>query len=486
MTLFSSIQHLKNTSLSYRGYGIPISDNESILKDLRETLTVQSNSQGYVSNPNSNKFSVYMESSKKIYIPKHYGLKHFGLPDTNTICDGDEMRNNVSFVGEIRNNQIDPVNAYLKHAKDPLHMGGILELPPGWGKTVIALYLAATLHKKTLVVVHKDFLLKQWKERISQYIPEAIVGIIKQSKCESDGCDIVIASLQTICLRDFKDNTFGMVIFDECHHMGAQVFSQAFHKMNFRYSLGLSATVNRTDGLTKVFKWFLGDIVFKAKRNKDEQKALTVEMIKYVKSDPIYNGECLLYNGKPNVAKMINNICSFSLRTDLICDKIADVLKKEPNRNILILSDRRQHLIDIHDTLHNRNEIDTFLMGFYVGGMKTENLQLSETKQILLGTYNMVSEGFDLPKLDTLIMTTPKSNVEQSVGRIQRKSMKDRLYTPLVIDIFDDFSVFGNQAKKRYTFYKKSGFHIIGGDDHFEKTKDTFKLNGKSLFILES
>ena len=208
-------------------------------------------------------------------------------------------------------------------------------------------------------------------------------------------------------------------------------------------------------------------------------------MIKYNNSDPSYNGECLLYNGKPNVAKMINNICSFSLRTDHICDKIYDVLKKEPNRNILILSDRRQHLIDIHDTLHERNNIDTSLMGFYVGGMKTEHLQISETKQILLGTYNMVSEGFDLPKLDTLIMTSPKSNVEQSVGRIQRKSMKDRLYTPLVIDIFDDFSVFGNQAKKRHTFYKKSGFHTIS-DDHFEKTKDKFKLNGKSLFILES
>lgn len=485
MNIVSSTQSLKNTSLSYRGYGISIADNETLVRELRETFTVQSNSQGYVSNPSANKFSVFMESSKKIYIPKHYGLKHYGLPDTNIITDGVEMRNEASFVGEIRSNQVDPVNAYLKHAKDPLHMGGILELPPGWGKTVIALYLAATLHKKTLIVVHKDFLLKQWRERISQYIPEARIGIIKQSTWESDGCDIVIASLQTICLRDFKDSTFGMVIFDECHHMGAQVFSQAFHKMNFKYSLGLSATVTRTDGLTKVFKWFLGDIVFKAKRNKDEQKALTVEMIKYVKSDPRYNGECLLYNGKPNVAKMINNICSFSLRTDLICDKIYDVLKKEPNRNILILSDRRQHLIDIHDTLHERNNIDTSLMGFYVGGMKTENLQISETKQILLGTYNMVSEGFDLPKLDTLIMTTPKSNVEQSIGRIQRKSMKDRAYTPLVVDIFDDFSVFGNQAKKRHTFYKKSGFHIIS-DDSFEKTKDTFKLNGKSLFILES
>lgn len=476
---------LSNTSLTHRGYGVPIIDNENFIQQLKDTLTVQSNAQGYIMNPNANKFSVFLESSKKLYIPKHYGLKTYGLPNTTSISEGNEMHANVTFVGEIRNNQIDPVNAYLEHAKDPSHMGGILELPPGWGKTVIALYLSATLHKKTLVVVHKDFLLKQWKERISQYIPNAIVGTIKQSTWVTEDCDIVIASLQTLCLRDFKDDTFGMVIVDECHHMGAQVFSQAFHKMNFKYSLGLSATVTRTDGLTKVFKWFLGDIVYKGKRNKDEQKALTVEMINYEKCDPNYNGECLLFNGKPNVSKMINKICSYTLRTDMICDKIYQVLKDEPNRNILILSDRRQHLVDIYTTLCDRNNIDKSIMGYYVGGMKNEDLQISEAKQILLGTYNMVSEGFDLPKLDTLVMTSPKSNVEQSVGRIQRKSMKDRVYTPLVIDIVDDFSVFSNQAKKRNLFYKKSGFHVVGGEQ-FENKKDTFKLNGKSLFMLET
>lgn len=476
---------LNNASLSHRGYGVPIVNNEHIISQLKETLTVQSNSQGYVMNPNSNKFSVFLESSKKMYIPKHYGLKHYGLPYTMSISEGDDMHSDVVFEGEIRKNQVDPVNAFLKHAKDPLHMGGILELPPGWGKTVIALYLSVTLHKKTLVVVHKDFLLKQWKERISQYIPNARIGTIKQSLWNTEDCDIVIASLQTLCLRDFKDSTFGMVIVDECHHMGAQVFSQAFHKMNFRYSLGLSATVTRTDGLTKVFKWFLGDIVYKGKRNKDEQKALTVRMINYEHNSPGYNGDCLLFNGKPNVSKMINNICSFSLRTDMICDKIYDILQNEPNRNLLILSDRRQHLKDIHTTLSERNRIDASLMGFYVGGMKNEDLQISETKQILLGTYNMVSEGFDLPKLDTLIMTSPKSNVEQSVGRIQRKSMKDRVYTPLVIDVVDNFSVFGNQAKKRHAFYKKSGFHVVGGEQ-FEMKADNFKLTGQSLFMLET
>jgi hypothetical protein len=478
-------KELQVTSLSYRGYGISMFNNESIIDNLRKELTVQSNNQGYVLNQNANKFTVYMESSKKIYIPKHYGLKHYGLPHTNSISDGDDMSSEAIFCGVIRDNQIEPVNSYLKYAKDPQQMGGILELPPGWGKTVIALYLAATLHKKTLVVVHKDFLLKQWRERISQYIPKARIGIIKQSIYETENCDIVIASLQTLCLRNFDNKTFGMVIVDECHHMGAQVFSQSFHKLNFRYSLGLSATVTRTDGLTKVFKWFLGDIVYKGKRNKDEQKGLSVKMIEFENHEASYKGECLLFNGKPNVSKMINKICSFTQRTDMICDKINEIMTIEPNRNMLILSDRRQHLVDIHSTLCDRNSFSSTCMGFYVGGMKNDDLKTSETKRILLGTYNMVSEGFDLPKLDTLVMISPKSNVEQSIGRIQRKSMIDREFTPLVIDIVDNFSVFGNQAKKRHLFYKKSGFHIIGGK-YFEKTKDSFNLNGKSLFMLES
>lgn len=112
--------------------------------------------------------------------------------------------------------------------------------------------------------------------------------------------------------------------------------------------------------------------------------------------------------------------------------------------------------------------------------MKNDKLMESEAKQILLGTYNMVSEGFDLPKLDTLVMASPKSNVEQSIGRIQRQLMKDRNNYPLVLDIVDDFSVFKNQSRKRTAFYEKSGFDVISNS---RKKKDNFKLTGKSQFI---
>ena len=88
------------------------------------------------------------------------------------------------------------------------------------------------------------------------------------------------------------------------------------------------------------------------------------------------------------------------------------------------------------------------------------DLKESEKQNILLGTYNMVSEGFDLPKLNTLVLASPKSDVEQSVGRIQRQLKEDRKYTPLIIDIVDQFSLFNNQGIKRKTFYKKKGYNI--------------------------
>ena len=474
-------------SLTYRGYGIAKSeDNEEVITKLKKDLYVKlSNIMNMGANPTETKgFKVFFESSKKLYIPKHYGLQTFGVPEHVSIPDGDDMHKDVEFVGSLRENQMNPVNTYLKHARDPRHMGGILQLPPGWGKTVMALYIACVIGKKTIVVVHKEFLLKQWQERIEQYIPNARVGIIKQAKMVTENCDIILASLQTLCLREFKDDSIGMVIIDECHHMGAQVFSQAFHKLNVKYSLGLSATVNRVDGLTKVFKWFLGDVVFKAKRNKEEQKGLAVKMVNYVNSDQSYCFEHTLYNGKPNMAKMLNNVCGYLPRTDVISEEIVNILKVEPKRNVLVLSDRRGHLTDILESLGNMG-ISEEHIGYYVGGMKNEHLVESESKQIILGTYNMVSEGFDLPKLDTLIMASPKSNVEQSVGRIQRKLMSEREYTPTVIDIVDGFSVFKNQAKKRVAFYKKSGF-CVDGDLDFIKNKDTFELSGTSFFQIDN
>ena len=103
----------------------------------------------------------------------------------------------------------------------------------------------------------------QWKERIEFFLPDA-KGKIQGDVVKIDDKDIVIGMLQSISMKDYPDevfNSFGFVIYDECHHLGAEVFSRSLIK-GCKYTLGLSATPKRADGLTKVFECFLGDTVF--------------------------------------------------------------------------------------------------------------------------------------------------------------------------------------------------------------------------------
>lgn len=431
--------------LGIKGYSILKKNYENEIEDIINELTISPISIVDYGGE-SEEFCVCLENKKKLFVPKYYGLQKFGLPEINL---PNEEYIDLEFNGKLMENQIEPVNEYLNNARDPLKMGGILQLPPGYGKTVMALYILCELNVKTLIIVHKEFLMTQWKDRIEQYIPGCEVGIIKQSKTDIDK-PIVIGSLQSICSRNYDNevfNGFGLVIIDECHHIGAQVFSRALNKVNFKYSLGLSATVNRKDGLSKVFKWFIGDIVYKIQK----KKTITTEVLCLVYNEEEYQKEETMYNGKPNISKMINNICEYLPRTKYIVDTIKELYD---NRNIIVLSDRRKHLEDMYGML------DGYERGYYVGGMKKEQLKESEEKKVILGTYNMVSEGFDLPKLDTLILASPKSDIEQSVGRIQRKhEITEQDNIPLVVDIIDDYSVFKNQAKKRKAFYKRMKFN---------------------------
>ena len=338
--------------------------------------------------------------------------------------------------------------------------------------TALSLYIVSKLQKKTLVIVHKDFLLKQWKERIEQFLPDANVGLIKAKVIDIEDKDIVMGSLQSLSMKEYDKGTFdefGLVICDEVHNFAAEVFSRALFKTNFKYSLGLSATITRKDGLSKVFKWHLGDIVYK--ENKKKIDDVNVCCYEYEDDDEEYCKEETIYTGKLNMAKMINNICNFEPRIDFIVDIINNIKKKEPNRNILLLSDRRNHLKELKKKLDNvideskcnieDNMDNKYKVGFYVGGMSDEQLSESERDcDILLGTFSMASEGMDIPKLDTIILSTPKSDIIQSVGRILRKKPEDRIYTPLIIDINDNFSMFINQSKKRLKYYKKCSYNI--------------------------
>lgn len=406
-------------------------------------------------------FELYRETEKRIYIPRYYGLVNYGVPKVLKLpSSGAGADISVGFVGKLREAQMEPVNNFLEAARNPRKMGGIISVPCGFGKTIMSLYIACALKKKTMFISHKDFLNQQFIETVKEFAPAASIGIIKQNKVDVENKDFIIASLQSLAMRDYDSKIFediGFVIIDEVHHTGAQVFCRAFKKLNTPIILGLSATLNRKDGMRKVFEYYIGGSVYSVKNK--EYTDVIVNIHKYYVPDIEYSAIKKMWNGKENIAAMINNICSYKPRTEYIIEILTEILKNEPDRRVLILSERRNQLKSIEDYIVEKN-IANKDYGYYVGGMKQEQLNVSSGKQIILATFQLASEGFNVPTLNTVIFASPISDIQQSIGRILRERPEDRKYTPLCIDISDEFSVFHRKTGARLRFYNNNKYKI--------------------------
>jgi superfamily II DNA or RNA helicase len=297
--------------------------------------------------------------------------------------------------------------------------------------------------------------MNQWIERINQFLPGARIGKIQGQVIDIENKDIVLAMLQSLSMKEYPASTFdsfGLTIIDEVHHISSEVFSNSLFKLVTKYMLGLSATMNRKDGTTNVFKMFLGDIIFKGKR--DEERDVTVRAIEYKVDDDEFNEVKTDFRGNPAYSSMISKLCEYNHRSEFILKVLSDMIKENSKQQIMILAHNKCLLKYLHDAIKHRN-IAT--VGYYIGGMKEAELKNTESKTIVIATYSMASEALDIKTLTTLIMATPKTDIEQSVGRILREKHNN----PIVVDIIDSHDLFKNQWRKRKTFYKKENYKII-------------------------
>ena len=447
--------------LGQKGYSIvkeclDISEQELIRKELKVTPFVPKSSP-----VKPQPFSIYRESSKKLYLPRFYGEKHYGEPPLSKLSKGDIIH--VEFQGALREHQKAAVEAFLKCAKK--RGCGLLELFCGAGKTVAALAILATLGVKTLIIVHKTFLMNQWTERISQFLPKARVGRIQGETMDVENKDIVLGMLQSISMKEYPSSLldgFGLTIIDECHHISAEVFSRALFKVVTRYMLGLSATMKRKDGLTRVFKMFLGDVVYKKER--EHTDGVIVKAIHYEHNAEKYMKEHLNFRGHVNYSSMIKQLCEFVPRSEFIIQLLQDILTWHDGQQIMVIGHNRSLLMYLFDRI---TDIGFATSGFYLGGMKAADLKMSESKNIIIATYAMAAEGLDIKSLTTLVMVTPKTDVCQAVGRILRRKAARHL----VVDIVDAHPIFKRQWAKRLSFYKKQRYKI------YEATEESYKKN---------
>ena len=626
--------------LGYQGYSI-FKDTLTVEEQhaLRKELTVGAYIPKSPIQPTP--FPIYRESPLKLYVPRYFGLEKWaGIQVESKISPGHAI--SLKFMGDLRDYQQVIVEKYLKAARNSnsgIGGGGLLDVDPGKGKTVMALKIIESLSTKTLVVVHKSFLSNQWKERIEQFLPGARVGTIQGQVIDTDNKDIVIAMVQSLSMKEYPQSTFesfGLTIFDECftyetcihtsdgvlkigqlyekwkkcrrnedgggtevqlpeilsynrdenvfeykklthawkkeredlllikaskrvirctpehkiltvgngyveanklkcgdlllckcetthkdkdkniayeksgttpvtsieyekndcennsvydievednhnfviadsccdtggivvsncHHMGAEVFSRCMMKVTTTYTLGLSGTMQRKDGLSKVFKMFLGDVVHKEKAESDH--CVLVKGINYVVDDDEFNEVEYDYRGNPKFSTMISKLCNYNRRSEFIVEVVIKELQHNSDQQIMILAHNKSLIQYLFKAIEHR-KIAT--VGYYLGGMKEADLKASESKKIIIATYAFASEGLDIKTLTTLIMATPKSEICQVTGRILRvKHAK-----PVVIDIVDAHDLFKNQWQKRKSYYKKQNYRIIITENSLYESDD--------------
>ncbi|WP_417332718.1 TOTE conflict system archaeo-eukaryotic primase domain-containing protein [Halarcobacter sp.] len=349
--------------------------------------------------------------------------------DDKTYCEEIETKK-VLF--ELRSEQQEAIDRMLKKRFS------ICVAPPGFGKTLLGAKMFEQRACSTLIIVNKNMLLDQWRDRFVEYFDykRADIGFLGKSKNKLNG-KIDVATMQSLKNSPEIINNYSFVIVDECHHIPAVTFEQIVKQFYGKYILGLSATPKRKDGLDPILFQQLGDISYEYKKKKTFNNKLEI-----IRTDFISEAD--------NYATLINELCVDETRNGLIIEQI----KLHQDRKILILTDRIEHINALEKLLENEQIDYVSIHGSMSKKEQSEKIKLVESKSLILATTSYFGEGIDFPHLNTIIFATPISyygRLIQYLGRIGRGNQEC-----LAIDFLDNKNAMLNSAyKKRLEGYKQ-------------------------------
>lgn len=349
--------------------------------------------------------------------------------DDKTYCEEIETKK-VLF--ELRTEQQEAIDRMLKKRFS------ICVAPPGFGKTLLGAKMFEQRACSTLIIVNKNMLLDQWRDRFVEYFDykRADIGFLGKSKNKLNG-KIDVATMQSLKNSPEIINNYSFVIVDECHHIPAVTFEQIVKQFYGKYILGLSATPKRKDGLDPILFQQLGDISYEYKKKKTFNNKLEI-----IRTDFISEAD--------NYATLINELCVDETRNGLIIEQI----KLHQDRKILILTDRIEHINALEKLLENEQIDYVSIHGSMSKKEQSEKIKLVESKSLILATTSYFGEGIDFPHLNTIIFATPISyygRLIQYLGRIGRGNQEC-----LAIDFLDNKNAMLNSAyKKRLEGYKQ-------------------------------
>lgn len=376
-------------------------------------------------------------------------------------------------------------NIVLRNYQEPCadalkkYVNGIFVLPPGLGKTQIGLYCASYLKQKALWLTHTKELLQQAKERCENNL-ECTTSSITEGKCDTSG-DIVFATVQTLVglvdKQEVKQNEFGLIIVDECHHLSTnaetvKMFEKCVNYFSARYKLGLTGTLHRADGLENTTTKIIGNVVYEVKKSADKKKLIGIYEGKQILELPIEqfqvpaqihtlktaynvdNRDVFDRNSKIVFARLISDLCGDYDRNKLILNII-----KSLKGYSIVISERVEQLHYLSDNTPNSICID---------GKTNKKLReklIEEFREgkykVLFASYSLVAEGLDVPMLENLVMASPVKDerlVVQSIGRCQRPYNNKKIAN--IYDLIDDVSLLDKFTRARKKVYKTEGWEI--------------------------
>jgi superfamily II DNA or RNA helicase len=315
----------------------------------------------------------------------------------------------------------------------------------GWGKTVAGCAVAAKLGMRTLVIADMESLLDQWEASAKTFFGVDSCRI--QGKLwEDTDCPLTTATIQTLAISQNKDRLlgkFGLTIFDEAHTFSTPSFHKVMPYLDSQYRLGVSATFRRSDGLTDVWHHHLGKVTVEAKR---ERMAATyvAPAVEFTIPPKEYTTK-----GELNHAKMLTAISQLAEYNEWLADVITQC--REKGRRVLFLSHRTEQCKILNQLLTAKG-IESRI---YVGSTKPADLEEARRVGIILSTYGKFAKGVDASELDTLVLGTPCSDIEQPAGRIMRVHPDKQ--TPLIVDVDHQHPYLRALFNKRVAHYNNLG-----------------------------
>ena len=390
-------------------------------------------------------------------------------------CQGRSI--NVTFTGKLREEQVKAVESVA--AEDM----GIISAATAFGKTVVCSNIIASKKVNTLILLESSALIEQWQNALETFLgideplPEyvtptgrvkqrkSVVGLIHGPKDTSTGIiDIaMVGSLKKKGEFHERLKSYGMLIVDECHHSASDTMSEVLMEVNAKYVYGVTATPFRGDGLEKINNMLLGPVRFQYTA-KERAEAQGIEHIVIPRFTRVINP-----HGRDgiHVNDAYEIIRESKIRNEQICDDIRACIAN--GRTPVVLSRYKEHAEAIYNAVKNDADKVFLLTGDLtkkqqrVVRTEMETVQDSES-MILIATGQLIGEGFDFPRLDTLIMATPvawKGLVEQYAGRLNRDYEGKK--NVVIYDYIDsNLRVFDNMYAKRLKAYKRIGYSLQG------------------------